>query len=324
MRSLRDATVVIAGASSGVGSAAALTFARHGARLALAARRTALLDVLVQDCQALGARAIAMPTDVTSIEAVRHLAETATGQLGPIQVWINNAGVGAVGRYTETPMPAHRQVIETNLVGAMNGAHAVLPYFMAQRRGVLINTISLGAWVPAPFAAAYAASKYGLLGFSESLSAELADWPHIHVCDVFPSFLDTPGIQHGANYTGRVLKPAPPVYDPQRVADAMLSLARHPRRSVTIGAPARLAKLAHALTPRLTGWAANLFLQSYLRQAPPAPRSDGNLFEPMPHGSTVHGGWERQNRTLATAAAIAGVTTAAIVLPALLSPDRGR
>lgn len=298
MKEVRGATIIITGASSGVGRAAARTFAKRGARLALAARSAEALQTVADECAALGGQAIAVPTDVTDVEAVRRLADAAAERLGPIRVWINNAGVGAVGRYADTPIEAHRRVIETNLIGAMNGAHVVLPRFFSERTGVLIHTISLGAWAPAPYAAAYAASKYGLLGFSESLRAELAGWRDIHVCDVFPSFLDTPGIQHGANYTGRVLQPAPPVYDPQRVADAMLQLALRPRSGRVIGAPARLARLAHAFAPNLTGMAAAAFLELYLRQAAPSPVTEGNLFRPMPEETAVHGGWKKQNRPL--------------------------
>ena len=314
---LRDLTIVVTGASSGIGRAAALTFVRRGARVVLAARRAETLDGVVQECTALGGTAIAVPTDVTDIAAVRHLCDTAEERLGPIRVWVNNAGVGAVGRYTDTPIEAHVRVIETNLIGYLHGAYVVLPRFFAERQGVLINNISLGAWVPAPYAAAYAASKYGLLGFSESLRAELAGWRHIHVCDVFPSFMDTPGIQHGANYTGRVLKPAPPVYDPQKVADAMLRLIRRPRAAVAVGAPARLAKLAHAVAPNLTGIATAAFLDFYLRQAASSPITDGNLFQSMPDGRTVRGGWVGQNRPLLVAAlAASGLATFAMLLRA--------
>ncbi len=300
MRTVRDATVVITGASSGIGRAAARTFARQGARVALAARRAEALQDAARECESLGGRTIAIPTDVTDIGSVRSLAENATRELGPIRVWINNAGVGAVGRYTDTPIEAHRRVIETNLIGYMNGAHAVVPSFVAERQGILINNISLGAWAPAPYAVAYAASKFGLLGFSSSLRAELAGWRDIHVCDVFPSFIDTPGIQHGANYTGRVLQPAPPVYDPQRVADVMLHLALRPRSRTAVGITAQLAKLAH-VAPNLSGAAAKAMLELYLRQADPAPITDGNLFQPVAEGTNAHGGWKGQNRKLIAA-----------------------
>jgi short-subunit dehydrogenase len=321
MRKLTDTTVVITGASSGNGRAAALAFARRGARLALAARGAALLDV-AKECEAVGAKAVAVPTDVTDVAAVRRLASAASNQLGPIRVWINNAGVGAVGSFTDTPIEAHRRVIETNLLGYLNGAHAVLPYFFNEGEGILINNISLGAWSPAPFAVAYATSKYGVLGFSESLRAEVAGWSRIHICDVFPSFMDTPGIQHGANYTGRVLKPAPPVYDPQRVADAFVSLAMRPRPAVVIGAPARLSKFAHTLAPQLTGWLGSAVLRLYLRQAEPAPVTEGNLFQPAAGPGATRGGWQKLNRPLG--GVVLGVTCVVTVGTLLTAVGVGR
>ena len=121
-------------------------------------------------------------------------------------------GVDAVGGFVETPIASHERVILANLVGHMNDAHAVLPVFLQQGRGVFINVISLGAFAPTPFAAAYGASKYGLRSFSEALRAELAGHPGIQICDVYPAFIDTPGISHGANYIGRALTAPPPLY----------------------------------------------------------------------------------------------------------------
>jgi NAD(P)-dependent dehydrogenase (short-subunit alcohol dehydrogenase family) len=167
----------------------------------------------------------------------------------------------------------------------------VLPHFLRRRAGVLINNNSFGVWVPAPFAAAYSASKFGLRGLSESLRAELSGFPGIHVCDVFPSFIDTPGVQHGANYTGKRLRPAPPLYAAERVATAMSRLALHPRPSVTVGLVARLARLGYALSPALMRWGLNGFLRAYLSRAQSAPGSDGNLFRSTGDGWSVSGGW---------------------------------
>jgi short-subunit dehydrogenase len=116
MQSLRDATIVITGASSGIGTAVVQTFACRGARVALAARCEAALTALARECEALGGQAVAVSTDVSNLEAVQRLAQVAAERLVSIRVWINNAGVGAVGRFTDTPMQAHRRVIETNLL----------------------------------------------------------------------------------------------------------------------------------------------------------------------------------------------------------------
>lgn len=311
-RDIKDKTVVITGASSGAGRAAALEFARYGAKLVLAARREEALAELVQECRELGAVAIAVPTDVTDDEAMKQLATTAINFNGRIDVWINNAGVLAAGEFTETPVEVHKRVIETNLMGYLHGAHAVLPHFKRQRGGVLINNISVGGWFPVPYGAGYSASKFGLRGLSEALRGELIDYPNIFVCDLFPAFLDTPGIQHAANYTGRILKPAPPVYNPQRLAKRMVSLVKYPKKAATDGT-ATFLKLAHAFFPGLTRSITQKVIKSYLKNADPVPSTNGNLFEPAAYGTSIHGGWnttadqEQRKKVLKRSLVITGV-----------------
>src|SRR5690606_29452779 len=132
-------------------------------------------------------------------------AEEAARRLGGIDVWVNNAGVGAVGRFEEIPLEAHRRTIETNLMGYLHGAHAALPFMLRQGRGVIVNNVSIGGFVPTPYAASYGASKFGARAFSNALRQELKG-TGIQVCAVYPFFMDTPGVQHGANYTGRKLQ----------------------------------------------------------------------------------------------------------------------
>lgn len=314
-RTLQAAVVVITGASSGIGRAAAMAFAGRGARLVLAARDQAALDEVVADCRQQGAEARAVPTDVTQSEALERLAAAAVefGE-GRIDVWINNAGVGAVGAFDETPLDAHEQVVQTNLLGYLRGAHAVLPYFKQQRQGILINTLSIGSWLAQPFAVAYSASKFGLRGFSAALRGELTAWPDIHVCDIYPAVMDTPGFRDGGNYAGRSLQPPPPVYDPRRVAEAMVSLALHPRHTTSVGAAATLLRLLHFITPgfdRLNG----LIVGAALGRADRSPTSSGNLFHPPAGQRRIDGGWRREQTP--ELAKLAGVVAVG-VLGALL------
>jgi NAD(P)-dependent dehydrogenase (short-subunit alcohol dehydrogenase family) len=176
-------------------------------------------------------------------------------------------------------IPTVEQGLQTDLLGYLRGAYVAMPYFKAQKRGILINTLSLGIWVAQPYALAYSASRYGLRGLSEALRGELYDYPEIHVCDIYPAVMDTPGFRDGGNFTGHALKPPPPVYDPHLVAEAMVACALRPRPTTTVGAAATMAQVAHFLLPGfpyVSGWLTRLGLQN----RPQAASSSGNLFTP--------------------------------------------
>lgn len=289
-RRIEGTTIVVAGASSGIGRATALAFASAGANVVVAARRAELLDALVHECEAAGGRALAVPTDVTDAAAVRNLADAAVARFGTIDTWVNVAGTGVFGPYEEADVELHRKTIEVNLIGPMNGAAAVLPIFKRQGRGVLISTVSMGGWSPVPYAAAYTASKFGLRGFNASLRQQFEAREDIHVCGVFPAMVDTPGLEHVANASGRQIDPGPFLYTAGDVAAVILGLARHPRGEVAVGWPARAGQAAYALSPRLTELVMGATFRRLLRRAAPAPKTEGALRTPMPAGTTASGG----------------------------------
>jgi short-subunit dehydrogenase len=318
--SLEDKVIVITGASSGVGRAMALELASHGARLVLAARREEALKEVVAECEDLGGKALAVVTDVRYADMMQELARAAYRFGGVIDVWVNNAGVLAAGELEQTPAEVQQEVIKTNLLGYMHGAYAVLPYFKEQGYGLLVNNISVGGWFPTPYATAYSASKFGLRGFSESLKGELNDYPHIHVCDLYPGFLDTPGLQHAANFTGHELKPAPPVYDPRKVARAVVSIVRHPRPSATIGAAALFLKLAHTFFPVISRNITAGVIRGYLKKADITEYSSGNVLQPVEYGSGIDGGW--RNTPARPPVKLAGVLMLGLAIGVLLFQKR--
>ncbi|PTY05104.1 short chain dehydrogenase [Opitutaceae bacterium EW11] len=303
-QSLTDRVVVITGASSGIGRAAARAFAQRGAHVVLAARRERALRKVATECEQLGVRALAVSTDVTDADAVARLAEAAMAAFRRIDVWINNAGVGLFGPFAGADLRTQRRVIETNLFGAMHGAAAVLPIFLEREQGVLITNVSIGGWAPVPFASAYTASKFGLRGFLAGLRQEVAHVKGIHICGVFPSVVDTPGYQHAANVSGAQLRPARPLYSADAVAETFVALAYEPRDEVAVGWPARLARNAYALAPATTERIAGRFFRTYIKNARPAPRAGGNLFLPVSAGAGSSGGWRKGAAPWTSASAV--------------------
>lgn len=289
MKSLKGKTVVITGASSGVGKAAALAFAAQGATIIVAARREEALRHLILACRELGAQAKSVTADVTEPAAMTALAGIAASfGGGRIDVWVNNAGVLAAGPFDETPIAVQDKVVATNLLGYMHGAYAVLPYFKLQQSGILINNISIGGFVSLPYAGAYSASKAGLQAFGASLRAELTSWPGIHVCDLFPAFLDTPGLGHAANYTGVKLDlPKRLLFDPLRVATAMVALAHKPKARTYPDFAAPFIKVAYQAFPGLTGLISAHLLRLAFKKGAPAPATSGNVLNTMIQGTGI-------------------------------------
>lgn len=318
--------VVIAGASSGIGRAAALEFAARGARLVLAARREAPLKDLARECLDVGGAAFAVPTDVSDERAVEELARRAVERFGRIDVWVNNASVSLFSRFEETPTDAFRRVIETNLFGYVHGAKAAIRHFREQGRGVLINVSSMVSKVGQPFTSAYVSSKFAITGLSECLRMELMDTPGIQVSTVLPASIDTPLFQHAANYTGRAVKAMTPVYPARQVAQAIVAMASSPKREVFVGNSGRMLNLMHTIAP---GFAerrmANQVNQDHFADRPADP-SPGNLFEPMPRYSGVSGGWMTENRSQGGAGLALGIGLLGVGLGLaawwLATPDR--
>jgi NAD(P)-dependent dehydrogenase (short-subunit alcohol dehydrogenase family) len=308
-RPLDEAVVVITGASSGIGRAAALKFAREGSRLVLAARSEDGLRAVAEECRAAGADAIAVPTDVSDEEAVERLAKRAVERHERIDVWVNNAGVISYGPFTETPAADFRRVVETNLFGQVHGARAAVPRFRRQGSGVLINMSSVWGRVTSPHVSAYVTSKYGVRAFSECLRFELEDCPDVHVTTILPQAVDTPIFDNAANYTGREVRPIPPLFDPEDVAEGILRCARSPQREVTYGRSGRALEMLYAFLPALYGrLTPPMFIDgsfgAYIAGARP-----GNLFEPNP--GPVVGGWKDERREVLARALLGAARGAA-------------
>lgn len=300
--------MVLTGASSGIGRAAALLFAAREARLVLAARGAAALEEVAAECRARGAAAEAVPTDVSDENAVGELARAAVARMGGFDVWVNDAGIAAFGSFLDVPAPAFRRVLETNFFGMVHGSRVALRQFQRQGGGVLINVASVLGQEGVPFLSAYVSSKEAVIGLSSCLREELRGHG-IEICTILPAAIDTPIWQHAANYTGRAVQPLPPIYYPESVARAIVRRAQRPRPMTYVGWGGHAVSLFHKAMPSGFEHLARPITQAFLfvRGKRAAVPSDGNLFSPSapPHGP--HGGWAplRRRRMLAGAAVLA-------------------
>ncbi|MFB9392322.1 SDR family oxidoreductase, partial [Streptomyces coeruleoprunus] len=298
---VRDSVVVITGASSGIGRATAVAFARKGCPVVLAARRAEALEAVRRECERhRGAEALVVPTDVTDAAAVDDLARRTVQRFGRIDVWVNSAAVTLFGPFEEVPLADFRRVMDVNVMGYVHGARAALRTMREQGSGTLINVSSVVGVLSQPYAHAYGMSKYAIRALSASLRQELlldrAD--NIHVCTVLPATIDTPLFEHAANYTGRKILPMPPVYSPERVACAITDLVRVPRREVVVGPMGRSLILQSRVMPGVVErMMARHVDKKHLSHKEPAPAGQGNLHVPAPGQGAAHGGWGGRRRT---------------------------
>jgi NADP-dependent 3-hydroxy acid dehydrogenase YdfG len=290
-RQLKGAVVVLTGASSGIGRAAALHFAARGAKLVLAARDATALEEVARECRdTYGVEAIAAPTDVRDELSVDALGGLAIEQFGKVDVWVNDAAVYMMGALEACPSHAIRELFETNIMGVLHGVRAALACFrVCEGSGVIINIGSVAGKISYADAGPYCASKHAVHAITEALRQELVG-SDIHACLVVPATVDTPLFQHAANYTGREVLAMRPIYDAKRVAAAIVRCAERPRREVRIGTAPALMTLMARLVPWVYERVQPRMVESdHLGKHGAAPTS-GNFADPRePH--RVDGGW---------------------------------
>jgi short-subunit dehydrogenase len=257
-------TVLITGASQGIGKATALLFAQNGYDIVLAAREPDRLNTVAQEIRTKGRDALAVPTDVTDPQQVNALVERALAAYGSIDVLINNAGICMSGPFEKTSVEDWRRIMDVNLWGYIYTVQALLPQFLAQEAGTIVNVGSFGGKVPLPYMTAYCTSKYAVTGFTETLRLELEP-KGIHVCGVHPSvtnsaFLersifrgqDDREIQQRQQQMQQMLN-STLTSQPEDVAKAIWEVVKHPQVEVVVGTGA-LATATYRFAPGLMNW----------------------------------------------------------------------
>jgi len=227
---------LITGASSGIGEATALAFAKKGALLALGARRVDRLNAVAQKCREEGSPDVSVRRlDVGRRAEAQAFVAATLRDFDHIDVLVNNAGVGWMGRLHEMPEAKVEELLATNLNGVIATTQAALPGMLARRKGVIINVASVVGFRASPYAAVYSATKHAMVGLSHALRGELSG-TGVKVCVVYPGVTDT-------EFFDSTEAPVGPQYPASWVANLIVRTARFPRRDAIV-LPLRLAHLA--------------------------------------------------------------------------------
>ncbi|HEX2699757.1 MAG TPA: SDR family oxidoreductase [Acidimicrobiales bacterium] len=288
----RGTTVVVTGASSGIGRATVRLLGQRGAGVALLARNVEALEAAAKEVEAAGGRALVVPVDVADAEAVADAARRVEEELGPIDVWVNNAMTAVLAPVSETSAAEFRRVTEVTYLGYVHGTLAVLPRMRSRDRGVIVQVGSALAYRSIPLQASYCAAKHAVKGFTEALRCELLhDRSNVKVTMVQLPGVNTPQFEQVKTTLPKHPMPVPPVYQPEVAARAIVWAAEHPRRrEVYVGGPTPLVVWAGRLVPGLVD--RYLAATNYKAQQagdPVDPDRPTYLWQPVPGDRGAHG-----------------------------------
>ncbi len=293
LKPVREQVVVVMGASSGIGRAAAARLAEKGAKVVVAARGEVGLRSLVEEIQAKGGEACAEVADVTDPAQMQRVAQRAVTEYGRLDTWVHAAAVLLVAPFRETTPEEFQRVIDVNLMGQVHGAMAALPH-LERQGGAFLSISSMGAKRGVPLQTAYCASKHGIDGFVETLRTEVrrAELP-ISVTNIMPATINTPLFDQARTKIGVKPVAPPPIYQPDIVVDAVLYAAEHPVRDLVVGGSAKALILGEKLAPRLVDALMVRFgFEAHDTGEPKSADAPDNLFAPLDRYNTARDGFD--------------------------------
>src|SRR5579863_2399405 len=289
--------VAITGASAGLGRAIDVEFAREGANVALLARGEERLAAAKAEIEALGRKALALPTDVALPEQVEAAAEQIERELGPIDVWVNNAMATVFAPFLEVSPEEYRRATEVTYLGFVWGTRSALKRMRTRDRGIIIQVGSALAYRSIPLQAPYCAAKHAIKGFTESLRTELIhEGSSIEIVMAQLPALNTPQFEWARTRLPRHPQPVPPIYQPEVGARAIVELAKHPRRERWSGGPTVKAILGERILPGLLDrYLARAAWDAQMTDEELAGSRPDNLFSPV---SGAHGSFDDRARSV--------------------------
>ena len=289
LRKVRGTTVVITGATSGIGREAALEFARSGASVVAAGRRKDRLLDLANQIWAVGGQALAIQTDVSDEEQVHALVEQTVEHFGRLDTLVNNAGVGLAARFEDQSIEDFRRVMDVNFWGAVYASKAALSQMRRQPAGgVIINISSIMGKRGVPYETAYCASKFALAGFSQALRAEVMS-DKIDVSTIFPGAIETEIFEASSNQAGLEFPGYLPKFPARSLARVIVQNARFPQPEVVMAMDAQAINFFNTFAPNLVDLALGFgmpFLEGFRRSAMGTKNGSGNLYTPSEPRST--------------------------------------
>ena len=288
-------TVVVTGASAGVGRATAVAFAQRGWNVALIARGQEGLDGAQRDVAAAGGLALVLPLDVADADAVFAAADRVAAEWGHIDVWVNNAMVTIFAPVKDIKPEEFRRVTEVTYLGQVHGTMAALKHMKWLNKGTIVQVGSALSYRAIPLQSAYCGAKFAVRGFTDALRSELEhEHSSIRLTMVQLPAVNTPQFDWARSRLSHKLQPVPPIYQPEAIAGEIVRAAIEAPRELWIGKSTLKAIFGNMLLPRLGDRI--LAREGYDGQvtaelAPPDRRD--NLFEPVPSDPGIHGRFDR-------------------------------
>ena len=293
LKPLDEQVAVVMGASSGIGRATALALGRAGTRVVVSSRRQDALDDLVEEIERAGGQALAVAADVTHYDQIDNVANRAIEKWGRIDTWVHTAAAAIYARFEDTSPEEFKRVIEVTQVGAAWGAIVALPHLKSSH-GALIQVSSVEALVGIPFQAAYGSAKHGMKAYLDVLRIELDhDEIPVSVTNIMPSGINTPFFTNARTKIGVKPVAVPPMYQPEIVANAILTAATQPIPEIIVGGGGVMLALMNRISPHLVDLA--LRKTSFSMQKTDEPKSAAapdNLFESNTGDTRVQGDFE--------------------------------
>ncbi|MBW4623278.1 MAG: SDR family oxidoreductase [Cyanosarcina radialis HA8281-LM2] len=299
LKPLSKQTVVITGASSGIGLVTARMAAQQGAKLVLAARNEDALRQLTEEIRHQGGQATYAVADVGQEEDVNRIAERAIAEFGGFDTWVNDAGVSIFGRCMDVSIPDMKRMFDTNFWGVVYGSRAAVNHFKQRviGSGALINVGSFLGDRAVAVQSTYSASKHAVHGWTDALRTELeADGLPVSVTLIHPGRIDTPYNEHARNYMPHQPAHRGIIYPPEAVAEAILFAAEHPKRDMYVGFQAKVLAVVGGIAPRLSDKIIEFWAFPSQQSDRPARDSDeSGLYHPGYglHERGTHQGWIR-------------------------------